>query len=69
VARLRRNARYEEVVALYTQGVSVLGIADQRRMSRSTVRNFVYAGAFPELASTLRAKSLLDPYVSYLEKR
>ena len=39
VARLRRQARYEEVVALYTQGVSVLGIADQLRMSRGTVRN------------------------------
>jgi transposase len=30
VARLRRQAHYEEVVALYKQGVSVLGIADQR---------------------------------------
>ena len=69
VARLRRQAHYEEVVALYKQGVSVLGIADQLRMSRSTVRNFVYAGAFPERANTLRAKSLLDPYVPYLEKR
>jgi transposase len=69
VARLRRQARYEEVVALYTQGVSVLGIADQLRMSRGTVRNLVYAGAFPERASTLRANSLLDPYVPYLEKR
>jgi len=69
VARLRRQARYEEVVALYRQGVSILGIADQLRMSRGTVRNLVYAGAFPERASTLRAKSLLDPYVPYLEKR
>jgi len=69
VARLRRQARYEEVVALYKQGVSILGIADQLRMSRSTVRNFVYAGAFPERANVLRTKSLLDPYVPYLEKR
>jgi transposase len=69
VARFRRQARYAEVVALYKQGMSVLGIADQLRMSRSTVRNFVYAGAFPERATTLRAKSLLDPYVPYLEKR
>jgi transposase len=69
VARLRRQARYEEVVTLYKQGVSILGIADQLRMSRSTVRNFVYAGAFPERANVLRTKSLLDPYVPYLEKR
>ena len=69
VARLRRQARYEEVVALYKQGVSVLEIADQLQMSRGTVRNFVYAGAFPERANTLRGKSLLDPYLPYLEQR
>ncbi|GHO82577.1 transposase [Dictyobacter formicarum] len=69
VARLRRQARYEEVVMLYKQGMSILGIADQLRMSRSTVRNFVYAGAFPERATALRTKSLLDPYVPYLEQR
>lgn len=69
VARLRRQARYEEVVALYKQGMSILGIADQLHMSRTTVRNFVYAGAFPERASVLRTKSRLDPYIPYLEKR
>ena len=69
VARLRRQARYEEVVALYKQGMSILGIADQLRMSRSTVRSFVYAGAFPERANVLRTRSLLDPYIPYLEKR
>ena len=69
VSHLRRQARYEEVVALYKQGMSILGIADQLRMSRSTVRNFVYAGAFPERATVLRTKSLLDRYVPYLEKR
>jgi transposase len=69
VARLRRQVRYEEVVALYKQGMSILGIADQLRMSRTTVRNFVYAGAFPERASVLRTKSLLEPDIPYLEKR
>jgi transposase len=69
VARLRRQARYEEVVTLYKQGMSILGIADQLRMSRSTVRNDVYAGAFPERANVLRTRSLLDPYMPYLEKR
>lgn len=69
VAHLRRQARYEEVVALYQQGMSILGIANQLRMSRSTVRSFVYAGAFPERANVLRTKSLLDPYVPYLETR
>lgn len=38
-------------------------------MSRGTVRNYVYAGAFPERANVLRNKSLLEPYLPYLEKR
>ena len=69
VARVRRQARYAEAVSLYTQGVSILEIADQLRLSRTTVRNFVYAGAFPERATTMRAKSMLTPYVPYLEER
>jgi len=69
VARVRRQARYAEAVSLYTQGVSILEIADQLGLSRTTVRSFVYAGAFPERATTLRAKGLLAPYVAYLEQR
>lgn len=68
-ARLRRLARYEEVVACYTQGMSIIGIAEQLHMSRTTVRKLVAAGAFPERATTLRRKSLLHPYTSYLEQR
>jgi len=69
VARIRRQARYAEAVDLYKQGVSILEIADQLKMSRTTVRTFVYAGAFPERATTMRAKSMLAPYVPYLEQR
>lgn len=68
-ARLRKLARYEEVVACYTQGMSIIGIAEQLHMSRTTVRKLVAAGAFPERATTLRTKSTLDPYTSYLEQR
>jgi transposase len=69
MARLRREARYEEVIALYKQGVPVLRIAEDLHMSRTTVRKFVAAGAFPERANTLRSKSILDPYVPYLRQR
>lgn len=69
VARIRRQARYTEAVDLYKQGVSILEIADQLKMSRTTVRTFVYAGAFPERATTMRAKSMLAPYVPSLEQR
>ena len=69
MARLRREARYEDVVALYRQGVSIVRIAEDLHMSRTTVRKFVAAGAFPERASTLRSKSILDPYIPYLQQR
>jgi len=54
MARLRREARYEEVLALYQQGVPVLRMAENLHMSRTTVRKLVAAGAFPERATTLR---------------
>jgi transposase len=69
VARLRREARYEEVVKLYQQGTPILRIADDLHMSRTTVRKLVSAGAFPERAVLLRGKSILDPYVAYLKHR
>jgi len=69
VARLRREARYQEVVSLYQQGTPILRIADDLHMSRTTVRKLVAAGAFPERADTLRSKSILDPYVPYLRQR
>src|SRR5260221_8079006 len=68
MARLRREARYEEVMALYQQGVPVLRIAEDLHMSRTTVRKFVAAGAFPERATTLRSRSMLDPSVPYLKE-
>jgi transposase len=68
MARIRREARYEEVIALYKQGVSVLQIAETLHMSRTTVRKFVAAGAFPERATTLRSRSILDPFIPYLHE-
>src|SRR5260370_23952749 len=69
MARLRREARYEEFIALYQQGVPVLRIAEDLHMSRTTVRKFVAAGAFPQRATTLRSKSILAPYVPYLKEQ
>lgn len=46
VARLRRQAWYEEVVEFYRQGKSIAAIARELHMSPITVRKFVYAGAF-----------------------
>jgi transposase len=70
VARLRRQAWYEEVRDLYRQGKSIAAIAQQLQMSPTTVRTFIYAGAFPE-RSAHRSRRLvrLEPYLPYLEQR
>lgn len=69
VARLQRESRYEEVVGLYQQGTPIVRIANDLHMSRTTVRKFVAAGAFPERSNTQRSKSILDPYVPFLRQR
>ena len=70
MARLRRQARYEEVVVQYHQGQSIAAIARDLPMSPSTVRKFVYAGAFPERAAhRLRQTYRLTPYLPYLQQR
>ena len=70
VARLRRQARYEEVVEHYRQGKSIAAKLSLLQMSPTTVRKFIYAGAFPERsAHKSRRTYRLEPYLPYLEKR
>jgi len=57
MARMRREARYADVIGLYQQGVSIVRIAEDLHMSRTTVRKFVAAGALPERTTTLVAKA------------
>ena len=47
----------------------MLEIAENLGLSRGTVSKFVQAGAFPERANPFRTKSIIDPYLEYLEKR
>ena len=68
-SRLRRQARYQEVVALYQQGKSMAAIVEQLHLSPTTVRKYVYAGAFPERATHFRRKGQLGSYLPYLEQR
>jgi Transposase len=70
VARSRRQAWYEEVVDLYRQGKSIAAIAEHLQMSPTTVRKFVYAGAFPERSAHRSRRFVgLEPYLPYLEQR
>jgi transposase-like protein len=69
-SRLRRQARYEEVVKYYQQGKGITAIAQLLQMSPKTVRKFVYAQAFPERSVHKRRQNyLLAPYLPYLQQR
>lgn len=68
-ARDRRAVRYQQVQTLYQQGIPLLQIARRLRMSRATVRKFAAAAVFPERAVMRRQRSILDPYVPYLQQR
>ena len=46
--RARRLERYQYVIKLHQQGVSLRAIARREGMHRSTVRRWVQAGSFPE---------------------
>jgi transposase len=68
-SRLRRLARYEQVVELSRQGASIIGISRKLHISRQTVRKYVQTATFPEQARTFRTKSRLDPYLPFLHQR
>ncbi len=58
VKRQRRVARYEQVMALHQQGLTLTTIAAQIGLSRPTVRTYVQADGFPERAPR---RTLLRP--------
>jgi transposase len=67
--RERRLARYQAVIALRDEGMSIRAISRELGIGRATVRRYIKAGSFPEMAKRRKRCSILDPYVPYLEKR
>lgn len=67
--RARRLQRYEEVMRLHDEGVSVRQIAQQMGMGRQTVRRHLNQGAFPEIAQRCKVPSILDRWEAYLLER
>lgn len=67
--REHRLAQYNRVKELYAQGMKLLTVSKTLQMSRGTVRTYAYADTFPEWSRPPRLPSMLDPYLSYLEKR
>ncbi len=66
--RAKRLARYEQVRALAAQGVKLKRIAQQLKMSRMTVRQFVKADTYPERAPR-SCKGGLTPFEPHLRQR
>ncbi len=67
--RQKRLERYHEVVELHARGTSLRTIARQLGLHRATVRKYIQAGEFPEMAERSKMPVKLDPYVRYLEER
>lgn len=64
--RQRRVARYEQVLALHQQGLTLTAIAAQLDLSRPTVRKYVQADGFPEWASRRTLLRPGSPHAEYL---
>jgi len=65
----RRQERYEAVLQLHQQGVSIRGIARRLKMSRVTIRKYIEAETCPMYPEGVKRGSKLDPYMSYIQQR
>ena len=66
--RAGRLERYQRVVELNEQGMSLRGIARRMGMHRATVRHRLGAGSFPERAGR-HVTSRTDAFLDYLRRR
>jgi len=67
--RQHRVDRYNEVVALYHQGMSQQEISRTLHMERKTIRRFLRAGQFPERAKPHRKPPSVNQFQEYLNRR
>jgi transposase len=66
--RSQRLHRYEQVMALRQGGATQEEIAQQLQIDTKTIRRYVRAGAFPEMAARRRSTGV-DRWMPYLEQR
>ncbi len=64
--RARRQARYEEIMALHRQGLGQRAVARTLGVGRHTIRTFLRTGAFPERRARTTGATLLTPFEPYL---
>ncbi len=67
--RARRQARYEEVLALYREGLGQRAIARTLGVGRHTIRTFLRTGTFPERRVRTTGATILTPFEPYLRER
>jgi transposase len=65
----RRQARYEQVVALQHEGHSIREIARRAGLCRGTVRRYLAAGAYISCAQRARRPHACDVYAAELRER
>lgn len=72
-ARLSRRAqrydRYQQVMALYEQGLGFAEITRRVGLSRRTIERWIKAGEFPEAKRRRKRRSAFDPYAHHVLSR
>ena len=68
-SRERRLAYYQKVQQLHQAGWSIRQIGRELNLNRTTVRRYALAESFPERIRRPTGRSMLTPYLAYLEQR
>lgn len=67
--RLPNKERYQQVLRLHSEGVSIRGIARCLKMSHMTVYRYLRCDTDPTEVRRHSVPSMLDPYLPYLHQR
>ncbi len=67
--RQKKWDRYERVMTLRKNGVSVRSIADQVGISYRTAKRLVHAEAFPDASTRAKRRKIIEPYRRHLDQR
>jgi len=68
-SRARWLAAYKDVRRRHLAGEALLAIKRATGLAPATVRKYAYAESFPERAVRRPGRSILDPFIAYLETR
>lgn len=67
--REQRYDHYQQVMAIYEQGLGFTEIAGRVGLSRRTIERWIKAGDFPEAKRQSPRRSVFDPYATYVLSR